>query len=188
MPEEDVELEDPPADSEATVSPAASEAAAPDRAIRVNVGAGRGRGITSRPLILAPATETFPTVRVDSQGAWVRVREPEAVPSFTRRVAPPRVPRTAHQGDPFDLPNDAWLDPHSSREGYTARGVPRGVPVARLDSSSSEEQRGAAAGAPRPRAAPARRPFQQGEVVEAEVEEAAHARQQRRESLQRGSP
>ena len=97
MPEEDVELEDPPADSEATVSPATSEAAAPDRAIRVNVGAGRGRGITSRPLILAPATETFPTVRVDSQGAWVRVREPEAVPSFTAGSCHPRgcrAPRT----------------------------------------------------------------------------------------------
>ena len=53
--------------------------------------------------------------------------------------------------DAFDLPNDAWLDPHSYREGYTARGVPRGVPEARLDSSSSEDhhrQRGAAAGAP----------------------------------------
>ena len=93
VPEEDVELEDPPAD---TVSPATSEAAAPDRAIRVNVGASRGRGITSRPLILAPATETFPTVRVDSQAAWVRAREPEAVPSFTRRVLPGC--RTPHQG------------------------------------------------------------------------------------------
>ena len=60
------------------------------RGSSANVGARRGRGITSPPLILAPGTETFPTVRVDSQGAWVRVREPEAVPSFTRRVVPPR--------------------------------------------------------------------------------------------------
>ena len=52
--EEEEVPEEPPAASEATVSPATSEAAAPDRAIRVNVGASRGRGITSRPLILAP--------------------------------------------------------------------------------------------------------------------------------------
>ncbi|CAE6942204.1 RE1 [Symbiodinium sp. CCMP2592] len=54
--EEDPTVEGVPAESDATVSPVPSEAAAPTREVRVSVG--RGRGVTRRPLILAPATGT----------------------------------------------------------------------------------------------------------------------------------
>ena len=167
------EEEAPEADVE--VSPSPSEAT---REVRVGVKRG---SVTRRPLILAPATEAFPTVRVDSQGAWVRVREPPSQPSFVRRAPPPpRVQREAHQGDeeealsapdPYDLPDDAWLEPRAFRESHTSRGFPRGVTVHSLSDSGEEAAgQGAAPGAPaQPRAPPAKRPFERGEVVEAEA-------------------
>ncbi|CAE7714656.1 unnamed protein product [Symbiodinium sp. CCMP2592] len=140
-----------------------------------------------------PATEGRQAEGAEEEEA---AEEDEAIDR--RAVPPPRVQRTAHQGDaeealsapdPFDLPNDAWIDPHSYREAYTASGVPRGVSVARIDTSSEEEgrQRGAASGAPAtPRAPPQRRPFRQGEIVEAEVEETATLR--RRPATPEGEP
>ena len=89
--------------------------------------------------------------------------------------------REAHQGDeeealsapdPFDLPDDAWLEPRAFRESHTSKGFPRGVAVHSLSDSGEEgsASQGAAPGAPaRPRAPPAKRPFERGEVVEAEV-------------------
>ena len=170
-PEADAEVEVPPSGSERTRSPSPSEAT---REVRVEVKRG---SVTRRPLILAPATEAFPTVRVDSQGAWVRVREPPSQPSFVRRTPPPpRVQREAHEEealsapDPFDLPDDAWLEPHAFRESHTSRGFPRGVAVHSLNSGEETAGQGAAPGAPaQPRAPPTKRPFERGEVVEAEV-------------------
>ena len=73
--------------------------------------------------------------------------------------------------DPFDLPDDAWLEPHAFRESHTSRGFPRGVAVHSLSDSGEETAgQGAAPGAPaQPRAPPTKRPFERGEVVEAEV-------------------
>ena len=186
-PEQDVEVEVPASVSERTRSPSPSGEAAQE----VRVAVKRGN-VTRRPLILAPATETFPTVRLDSQGVWVRVRDPLAEPSFARRVVPPpRVQRAAHQEDaaealsapdPCDLPEDAWVNPAPYRAGYSSAGFPLGVPVRQIDTSSEEEvvqYRGAARGAPEPRAAPPKRPFTPGEVVEAEVEETAPVRRRR---------
>ena len=61
-PEADVEVEVPPSGSDRTRSPSPSEAT---REVRVGVKRG---SVTRRPLILAPATEAFPTVRVDGFG------------------------------------------------------------------------------------------------------------------------
>ena len=58
------------------------------------------------------------------------------------------------------------------RSSHTSRGFPRGVAVHPLSDSGEEgsASQGAAPGAPaRPRAPPAKRPFERGEVVEAEV-------------------
>ena len=69
-------------------------------------------------------------------------------------------------------PDDAWLEPRAFRDSHTSRGFPRGVAVHSLSDSGEEgsASQGAAPGAPaRPRAPPAKRPFERGEVVEAEV-------------------
>ena len=81
---------------------------------------GRSRSVpsrtspTDRPIVLAPRSSAYPTVRIDRTGTWTLQREqPSGAPRPVAGRAHSRLPQFS---DPHELPTDVWLRPEAYGE------------------------------------------------------------------------
>ena len=93
---------------------------------------GRSRSVpsrtspTDRPIVLAPRSSAYPTVRIDRTGTWTLQREqPSGAPRAFAGRARSRLPQFS---DPHELPTDVWLLDLKLRErgGLSGRLLRRG--------------------------------------------------------------
>ena len=117
----------PPSGDEADVlveEPSSSTAPA-------TVGSG---SLSSRtPLVLRPRQPGYSPVRIDREGTWVKVGEPEPVHPPVPAPAYPNLPHEA--ADPHSLPDSAWLDPASFARTHSTAGIRLGIPHYKLEAA-----------------------------------------------------
>ena len=113
---------------------------------------GRGPLSSRVPLVLKPALGVYPTVKIDNTGIWIRYSGPLSQPEPLRGAAPSAPAQEAtepaiFEGDPYDLPEEAWADPASFVRTHSASGLPKSVAAHDLSEPDSPPKR-AAAGQP----------------------------------------
>ena len=150
----EVEIDTPEGSIYSPLAPEEEEQELEEEASSSAFPAPTGRGpLSSRtPLVLRPASSVYPTVKIDSTGIWIRYSGPLSQPEPLRGAAPSAPSQEAtepviFEGDPYDLPEEAWADPASFVRTHSASGLPKSVAAHDLSGHDSPPKR-AAAGQP----------------------------------------
>ena len=110
---------------------------------------GRGPLSSRVPLVLKPALGVYPTVRIDSTGIWIRYSGPLSQPEPLTGAAP-SAPAAEEEdplyfeGDPYELPEEAWTNPAAFARRHTPSGIPKSAEAHDIGDPKSPPKRSAA--------------------------------------------
>ena len=110
---------------------------------------GRGPLSFRVPLVLKPALGVYPTVRIDSTGIWIRYSGPLSQPepitgAASSAPAAEEEDPLFFEGDPYELPEEAWTNPAAFARRHTPSGIPKSAEAHDIGDPKSPPKRSAA--------------------------------------------
>ena len=91
----------------------------------------------------------YPTVRIDSTGIWIRYSGPLSQPEPLTGAAP-SAPAAEEEdplyfeGDPYELPEEAWTNPAAFARRHTPSSIPKSAEAHDIGDPESPPKRSAA--------------------------------------------
>ena len=147
----EVEIDTPEGSIYSPLAPEEEEQELEEEASSSAFPAPTGRGpLSSRtPLVLRPASSVYPTVKIDSTGIWIRYSGPLSQPepltgAALSAPADDQEDPLYFEGDPYDLPEEAWTDPAAFARRHTAAGIPKSAETHDISAQDSPPKRSAA--------------------------------------------